>query len=92
MATSDQAEGVGGGGHVELRADIPRVASQDLLAVLQDAEVIPAALRPLHLRFWLSRRDEGEEPTTKVVLVLGLLVLAEFLPIDEVRRVELGSR
>ena len=47
---------------------------------------------PLHPGLRLAGGDEREKPAPHVVLVLRLLIPAEFLAVDEIGRVELAAR
>src|SRR5947199_121142 len=60
--------------------------------MLQDLEVVAAALGVFQPGLGLGGREEREEAAAHVVLVLGLLGAPQFLAVDRVGRVELAAR
>ena len=88
----DQAEGVGGVGHVHLGAGVPGVAAEDVFAVGQDLGVVAGALGVLELGPVAGSGQEGEPAAAEVVLEFGLLSAAQSLPVNQIGRIELAAR
>ena len=84
----EEPEGVERLGHVHLRAHVPRVAAEDLLAVFEDLEVVAAALGGLDAAPSTAGGQEREPAAAEVVAELVLLGLAQRLAVKEVAGVE----
>ena len=87
----EQTQGVSGLGHFHLRGHVPRIVSQDLLAVFEHLQVIPGSPGALHPGARGPRPHAGQDRAPHVVLVLGFFGAAKGLAIDEVGRVQLAA-
>ena len=87
----EQAESVGGLGHIHLRADIPGITRQHFFAVLQHLEIVARGPRGLELGLRRGSGDKGQPAAAQVVIELLFFGLAQGLAVDQIGGVEFAA-